>query len=475
MYRHYAGSEVSYLAKKQNVIRYRRTFHFNIGFFIFLIIIVYVVFNIFSYINRQTIAEYEVTQGTIAANNIYRGLIIRDEELFYAKRSGYINYYLKNASKASSRDVVYSIDTDGTIAKQITKAKTDGSTLETKDLSKVLGELEDFAFNYDPNNYMAVYSFKSDLNSELAQALNTSALNELADDVDLAKKNKTFYQQKAGTAGIVLYYMDGLEDVEPADFTPDQVTGHSYRKTSLDSAEQIQEQDPVYKLVKSEIWNVIICISDELAQELNDGDTIRVRFCKDGFTANAGYTIVRREGKYYLNMELTTAMIRYATERYTDVELILEAREGLKIPNTAITTKDFFTVPKEYFSAGNDSNSLGVLRKETIDGEVKAVFVTPTIYYENEDAYYIDGEDISNGDVIMKNNSSETYTVGTDIADLEGVYNINKGYAVFKQINILFQNKEYSVVETKTAYGIALYDHIALDGSKIKENDFVTK
>ncbi|MGN1177035.1 MAG: HlyD family efflux transporter periplasmic adaptor subunit, partial [Roseburia sp.] len=60
-----------------------------------------------------------------------------------------------------------------------------------------------------------------------------------------------------------------------------------------------------------------------------------------------------------------------------------------------------------------------------------------------------------------------------ETASLQGVYNINKGYAVFKQINILYQNKEYTIVETGTNYGLSLYDHIALDGTKINENDLI--
>ncbi len=71
--------------------------------------------------------------------------------------------------------------------------------------------------------------------------------------------------------------------------------------------------------------------------------------------------------------------------------------------------------------------------------------------------------------------SSTTYTVGTDKDKLIGVYNINKGYAVFKQIKILSENDDYSIVETKTSYGIALYDHIALDGSSVVENQTITK
>lgn len=35
------------------------------------------------------------------------------------------------------------------------------------------------------------------------------------------------------------------------------------------------------------------------------------------------------------------------------------------------------------------------------------------------------------------------------------------------------QNDNYAIVDPKTDYGIALYDHIALDGSKVKENQLV--
>ena len=42
-------------------------------------------------------------------------------------------------------------------------------------------------------------------------------------------------------------------------------------------------------------------------------------------------------------------------------------------------------------------------------------------------------------------------------------------------IDILAQNNKYTIVDTGTSYGVALYDHIALDGSKIKENQLVVK
>ncbi|MBQ2467798.1 MAG: hypothetical protein II506_08530, partial [Lachnospiraceae bacterium] len=87
--------------------------------------------------------------------------------------------------------------------------------------------------------------------------------------------------------------------------------------------------------------------------------------------------------------------------------------------------------------------------------------------------YYIDSEDVSTGDQLIKANSNERYSAGNDIAELQGVYNVNKGYAVFKQIEILYQNEDYCVINTGTQYGVSLYDHIVLQGNLVNENDLI--
>ena len=60
----------------------------------------------------------------------------------------------------------------------------------------------------------------------------------------------------------------------------------------------------------------------------------------------------------------------------------------------------------------------------------------------------------------------------SDKASLKGVYNMNKGYAVFRLVDILYQNKDYSILSSNTNLGMDLYDHIALEGNKVKEGQF---
>ena len=461
------------MPKKDKIVKYHRNVNFNVGVIIFFIIILYVLFNIFSYLTSSPIAEYEVSQGTIATNNVFRGLILRDETIEYAGQDGYINYYIKNGSRVSVKDTIYSIDTTGNISKKISTAVEDGTALGDSEIQEVLAEIDGIMNSYNNVHFSSVYSYKNQLQSELSQTLSMTALKTLRTQVDSAQAKNTFYKVSSSGTGIILYSIDGYEQITTENFVASNFDMDNYNRKNLESSTQVKTLDPVYKRVNSENWNIVLPISDDLAKELKEGTSIKVRFCKDDYTTVVPYTIIKKDGNFYMNLEFQTAMIRYINERFVDIELIINEESGLKIPNSAITSKEFFTIPKKCFTTGGDSDQLGLLIQNKDNNDV--TLVTPTIYYESEKAYYIDNEDVSEGDKIVLSDSSKTYTIGKDKDSLVGVYNINKGYAVFKQINIISQNQEYSIIETKTAYGLSLYDHIALDGSKIKENETVFK
>ena len=464
------------MAEKRNIVKYKNTYDFNIGLIIFVIIIIYVLFNVFSYFTKTTVAEYEVQQGTIASNYVYQGVIIRDETVEYATKDGFVNYYVKNASKVSTTDVVYSVDTVGTVSDEISSMASGDYTLPADTIDNLSKNVNAFMKSYHSGAFYESYDFLDDLNSEITHTINNTILNELSTEVDSAEEDNTFFKFTSPSDGIIVYYTDGYEHKRVEDYLEDGLSFKDYKKTVLESNREVSASDPVYKRINSENWNILISIDRELAKELNEGSVVKIRFCKDDFTTNATYTVLKNGDNYYLNLALRTAMIRYANERLIDIELVMKDTTGLKIPQTAITKKEFFTIPKEYFTVGGDSNKNGILVKHQENGsDSVANFVIPTIYYETDEYYYIDSENVSAGDKILKENSVSSYVIGSESDSLIGVYNINKGYAVFKQINIIYENEEYAIVETKTTYGISLYDHIALDASKVTENQLTTK
>ena len=463
------------MSDSKKIVRMRPARGLNVGVFIFAIIILYVAFKLYGYMTKEVIAEYEVGQGTIATNHVYRALAVRDETVVFAGQSGYVNYYMKNASKASVNDVVYSIDTTGEISKKIAAAASDGSTLSADATNAIARSLDQFCLTYDSNHFASVDEFCTSLNSELSQTLSVSALNNLQSMMASAEEKNTFYRKKSDDTGIVVYYTDGYENVTVENFKPEYMNATGYAKKTLDTRDQVSVGDAVYKRIGSEEWNLIIAVSENMAKQLSEVRNVRIRFCKDDYTLTVPFSVLKIQGDFFLNLTLQTAMIRYVNDRFVDVELVISEEQGLKIPNSAITFKEFYAVPKVYFSVGGDSEAPGLLIQNMVGGERTVNLVTPTIYYEENDFCYIDGESVEAGDIVIMTDSALTYTIGQDVASLTGVYNINKGYAVFKQIQILSQNENYSIVKMGQPYGIALYDHIALDGSKLREDQLVVK
>ena len=78
--------------KNKRVVKYRKPLHLNVGVVVFLIIFVYIICLASSYFQRDHISIYEVTEKSISDDNTFRGIILRDETLYYADKAGYINY-----------------------------------------------------------------------------------------------------------------------------------------------------------------------------------------------------------------------------------------------------------------------------------------------------------------------------------------------------------------------------------------------
>ena len=81
---------------------------------------------------------------------------------------------------------------------------------------------------------------------------------------------------------------------------------------------------------------------------------------------------------------------------------------------------------------------------------------------------------VESGDILFREDSEESFTVSRR-ATLIGVYNMNKGYADFKQINILYQNDEYAIVKPNTKYGLSVYDYIVLNAESVRDDQFINQ
>ncbi|MCR5673287.1 MAG: hypothetical protein K6F87_06185 [Lachnospiraceae bacterium] len=456
----------------KKVVRYRKSLGINYGVLVFLVIFVYIVIMVVSYFRQTHITPYEVKLGSLAINNTYDGVILRDETVVTSDFSGYINYYARESEKVSAYSMVYTVDSTGKLAEMISDEAEEGSSLSNESLSDIKNSISDFAVDFRPEDYIDTYNFKYNIEGTVLKLANTAVLANIdrlraenyADSIDFGY---------APSSGVIQYSTDGYEGLTAETITPEQAEGIDYEKNVLHSNDLISEGDNAYKLITSELWTILVEIDEERAQSLADKNYIEVRFLKNNYTSWAAVSVLRQNGKTYAKLDFNNSMITFASDRFVEIELLDNTREGLKIPNSAIVERTFYLIPEDYLTSGGNTGDPGFNRESYMeDGTLSTEFVPATIYNNEDGMLYVDESVFKIGDYVIKPEDGERYPISKQ-AGLIGVYNINKGYADFKQITILNQNEEYSIVRSNSEYGLSVYDYIALKGDAITENDFV--
>ena len=454
--------------QKSNVLRYRKPRQLNIGIVVFGIIFIYLIATIVMYITAPHVTAYEVRQGSILKDNAYTALALRNERIVCADSAGYINYYVEENSKVRVGTKVYTLSPQEL---KLNETITDTeSTLSKEEEKAIIARIQGFNDLFGDRDYSSLYHFKNELQGALNDYTSHSKLEQLN---EFLTGNNSIVLKTATDDGIIVFNTDGMEDVTNETVSPDHLTKEKYKRNRLTSNMYVEVGDPIYKLVEDDNWSLIFEISEDVALTLENKNSVKINFKKDNQELRANLELKKLNGKNIAILYFNNAMIRYVNERYLDIELILEDETGLKIPKSAETSKDFYIVPKSYLTQGGNSSDDGVLRQvKNEDGETITQFFAVTVYYEADDMVYLDPNVFEDGDVLLKPDSSEIYPL-KEIRSLQGVYSINKGYAVFKQIHILCESDDYYIIEEGNDFGLSNYDHIALDAETIKENDVV--
>ncbi len=459
-------------SRPNKVSQYRKPIRINPGVLVFLVIFVYIVIMVVSYFRQSHITPYEVKLGSLAINNTYEGVILREESVVQSDFSGYINYYAREGEKVNAYSMVYTVDSTGKLAEMISDESADGSSISNESLSDIKNSISAFAVDFTPERFIDTYNFKYDIEGTVLKLANTAVLANIdklraenyADSIDFGY---------APSSGVIQYSTDGYEELTAETITPEQVEKEGYEKNVLHSNDLISEGDNAYKLITSELWSILIEIDEERAQSLADTNYIEVRFLKNNWTAWAAVSVLRQNGRTYAKLDFNNSMITFSSDRFVEIELLDNAREGLKIPNSAIVERTFYLVPEDYLTKGGNSGDPGFNRETYLeDGTLSTEFVPATIYNNIDGMLYIDESVFKVGDHVIKPEDGERYAISKQ-ASLIGVYNINKGYADFKQITVINQNEEYSIVKSNSEYGLAVYDYIALKGDSVTDNDFI--
>lgn len=444
--------------------------NFNIGMLIFTLIFFYLIFTVYSYMTKEKIQFYEVADGSIVDDKSYTGIILRQETTQYADSAGAINYYVREGKRAAVGTNIYSIDERGTLSALMEEQNKGVGALTDRDISDLRKLINSYSVSYSDETFDDVYNTRYALEAMCLEYVNFNTLENQGQMTQ--EMGNDFRQITAPVSGVVSYGIDNYEALDPSQVNEAVFDRSQYTRAITRAGQWVEPGTPIYKVITDDNWSVVFQVTEEDAVLFGSQTTLQVSFPSQNLTAKGTFSLITgNDGKAYGKLDFDKYMVQFVSDRYVDFEIMTSTTEGLKIPISSVTTKNFFLIPVDFVAKGGDGLEDGFNKEVYSEAGTSVVFVPTTIYYGNDEYYYIDCEDegsIQAGDYLVRPDSSERFQVGIT-ASLQGVYNINKGYTVFRQIEVLAQSDEFYTIRKNMSYGLSVYDHIVLNASIIED------
>lgn len=452
------------MSDQNKVVKFKKRKNINIGIVVFLILFVYIAINVYIYFTKEQLSIYEVHEGSTAIDNHITGIILREEKVINSQKAGYITYYQKEGARVAKNTSVYSVDESGQLYNLVSGSDVD-VTISDRNQAEIKHDVRTFEDHFSDDNFSSVYEFKENAQSMVLDILNTTVINEgqaLMADTGITY---SYEMVPSDESGIVSYYIDNYEEVKPEAITDAMFDIEKYQRTNLRNTEMLAKGSPIYKLITSETWTIVLPLTKTQYEKLEGKESITFTVLEDDFKINAALTLSKRDSSYYAQLKMEKYLTNYLNDRYIDVELDFNSVEGLKIPKSSIVEVGFSVVPSEFLCIGSESKEMGLIKKTySENGEIIYTHFATEVYYDDGVNAYVDKDTFSPGTVIQSSVNSNEFTI-SETRNLVGVYNVNLGYAVFKRVDILYKNEEYCIIDDNTTNGLSAYDQIALDGS----------
>lgn len=449
--------------KSSKITKYNRGIQINAGFIIFFFVFVYIIVFVISYLFKDHISIYEVTTAQIADNNTFTGIIMRDEITVNTQAAGYVTYYVSNNSLVAVNDGLFSINEGNKENQEI--VQNDKITIRDNDYLNIRRKIDSFSQDLNNSNFSNVYDFKADLYSMIFEAKSGATSTNMKDLISQMEE-KGIAITKSQFSALVSNVIDNYNGISQNDISNESFNTEKFEYNRLNSGDLLEKNAPAIRLVKNDSWKIAIQLDTKQVEKLKDLSKVTVVLRKYDIKTNATLEVIEKKGEHFAILTLNKYIANYIDDRFIDIELLLNSVSGLKIPNTAITSKDFYLVPMEFITIGGHSSKEGITKiVYSENGEKDYVFVNTSIYFvDDKNNAYIDSNLVEAGTVINIPGTDERYTLSSK-APLKGVYIVNQGYFDFRRIEVLHDNDEYSIVSDATKYGLRVYDQIVSDAS----------
>lgn len=459
------------MSKNRKLIKFNRDIKINAATCVIAAILLYVIICVVNYMRKDPITTYKVNKSNVNNNIILSGLVVRDEEVLSASKSGYICYYIRDGEKIEKNSTVCTVDESGQVYNVIADSEEYDDLLTKDDYNEIRSLISLYKVGYKDSEFYNAYNFQNNVNNKVLELTNEIIMQQVSSADGTAM---TLSAVTSPYSGLVTYYMDGYEDYNIADVKQEDFDQSAYVKNTLKTGDVITAGTPVVKIIPSETWNILAPISDDQLSALSDKNHVRFTINNSSYYITMPFEIINKEDGNYINITLDKYLLNFISERFVTVEIYMEEDMGLKVPVSALVDKEVYKIPISYLSAGGNQSASNRFNVQVRDenGEITIKQVTPNIYKTDEEYCYVDPLSFEDTDVLIDIETNQTTAVsvlGTE--SIQGVYTANRGIAEFRIVTVIKTIDDFALVESDEELNV--FDNIILDSKTVTENQII--
>lgn len=358
----------------------------------------------------QSRIELEIlTKGKIEEESTTQGILIKNEQVNNVELLGTAEVYAKDGSRVAKNEIIamlYGNTEDEALIEELSAINKKINAIHVSDADKAIYisdtmQMESAISSYvdeiirfsSKNDFSALPEYKYKISMITAQKAiaRGEKVTTPAEELVVLQTRKNEIENSLGKsaniissdmAGIFVEGLDGFEEVLSFDnietLTPQDIT--DVIKSSKDGKKINNEKKYSYKIVDNFKYFVAVNIDETLAEGLNVGDSVNMRFLdfsKDSISAIVKYiSLPDKKNIYTVVVECDNYVENLLSQRVVNVDFVKKSISGYKVKVEYIHTVD---------------NTVGIFIKR---GAVMR-FLPITIKYSNEEEAIVDSANAS--------------------------------------------------------------------------------
>lgn len=245
------------------------------------------------------------------------------------------------------------------------KQSEGAGALTDRDLSDIRRQLNAYSLAYSDESFDSVYGAKSTLEAMVMEYVNFNILESQGQMAD--QDGIHFKQVVTPVSGVVSYGIDSYETLDLSQINEGIFDRSGYEKAITKAGQRVEPGTPVYKVITDDAWSIIFPITEEEAYVFGTQGRVKVSFPGRNLNTTAAFSLVTGgDGKAYGRLDFDKYMVQFASERYVDFRIETSTTEGLKIPISSVTTKNFYLVPIDFLTKGETAQETDLIRKSIL-------------------------------------------------------------------------------------------------------------